>query len=1220
MKILKIELQNINSLKSEIPIIIDFTTEAFQNVGLFAITGQTGAGKTTILDAISIALYREIPRFSVSSTKAGLVDVVSYGADGAFVRLTFQNKGVIYEAFWSIRVNDKKGRKIKNPKEIVSLKNLSTEQILADSITPFRNKIEEIIQLNYNQFLRSVMLAQGEFAAFLSAPNSEKGALLEQITGEDIYKRIGEEVGNRKHAELRNLMIIKSKINSEDLLSEDELKVLKTENKHIKNEVVLIQKEIKRLQEIVSWFKKGDELDQKMSDLNKRDARLKDTIENNKEKTLALANNIHAEVFSDVLKDITRISDSLNANKIQEVELGRQLLLLTEKIKEVELKETKANMDYLQSSIDFKDWQPKFSRIDKLDTELIALKATIINLKQDRDAEQIAIGKTINNISAKESEEKLAKDELEGITTFIANNSNLPLISGRITQWNLQLSNRAELSSLIEKNNKQCSEQIAKKKENDVNLESCITEYSSIEVETLNLEKELKEYDLSINNNSFTELYNKKAKLDNQLLAVKEFKNYANENNRLQKEKIQQEALIKESNSKLEKQVISLSKQRTILKGESDKLIVFEENYELKKQIINLQDERTKLKSGEACLLCGSLEHPAIEEYSSVNTDESQQKINKLQNEIDVIQKTINQLEISVVVERNNIESNSYKIEEITNSINKLEILFANNEFGFAIENIEVIDNKHSDLEYKIKAVSQKINEIKEITEKRDIVFNKLEKLKTNKNLLENKKLVLTEKQAAFSSVILSFKNSVKESDVELEKLETSLQLALFEFDLKLPSVYFFPQFISELESKVTEYNTKKASQQTIQSSISSIGIELKSLKNILEEKSIKLINLKTKISEDSTLWTNTNISRNLLLPSEISVVAKREELQASIDNYYGILEAAKQELQNIKTDITTKQTEIISNVKQKESLNREIQISENDFALKLEKSIFSSKEEVKDALLSAADKSAFEGIHNSIKEEQIKLDAAKNDLKQLNVAHLENKKFEETKEGVSIQLQAKETEENTKLERIGELRSKFEMDLNIRNRNKSITDEINTQQKEVSKWEKLIKVLGGSKHAFNVYVQRLTLQNLINRANLHLMKLNDRYSLKLNKTYVEKEELNFKLIDHYQTDQERYVDTSSGGEKFIISLALALGLSDLASRNVQINSLFIDEGFGTLDSNTLETIISTLETLQSSGKIIGIISHVDSLKDRISTQIQVHKRSNGISIVEIVS
>ena len=122
-----------------------------------------------------------------------------------------------------------------------------------------------------------------------------------------------------------------------------------------------------------------------------------------------------------------------------------------------------------------------------------------------------------------------------------------------------------------------------------------------------------------------------------------------------------------------------------------------------------------------------------------------------------------------------------------------------------------------------------------------------------------------------------------------------------------------------------------------------------------------------------------------------------------------------------------------------------------------------------------------------------------------------------------------------------------------------------------------------------------------------------------MEETYKPKEELNFNLIDHYQTDQARLVDTSSGGEKFIISLALALGLSDLASKNVKIDSLFIDEGFGTLDSNTLETVISTLETLQSQGKMIGIISHVENLKERIPTQIQITKKSNGVSVVEII-
>lgn len=89
--------------------------------------------------------------------------------------------------------------------------------------------------------------------------------------------------------------------------------------------------------------------------------------------------------------------------------------------------------------------------------------------------------------------------------------------------------------------------------------------------------------------------------------------------------------------------------------------------------------------------------------------------------------------------------------------------------------------------------------------------------------------------------------------------------------------------------------------------------------------------------------------------------------------------------------------------------------------------------------------------------------------------------------------------------------------------------------------------------------------------------------------------------------------------EKFLISLALALGLSDLASNNVSIDSLFIDEGFGTLDSQTLETVISSLETLQAQGKMIGIISHVENLKERIPAQIKVQKKSNGVSEVELV-
>ncbi|MGY0041506.1 SbcC/MukB-like Walker B domain-containing protein [Pedobacter sp. NJ-S-72] len=164
----------------------------------------------------------------------------------------------------------------------------------------------------------------------------------------------------------------------------------------------------------------------------------------------------------------------------------------------------------------------------------------------------------------------------------------------------------------------------------------------------------------------------------------------------------------------------------------------------------------------------------------------------------------------------------------------------------------------------------------------------------------------------------------------------------------------------------------------------------------------------------------------------------------------------------------------------------------------------------------------------------------------------------------------------------------------------------IENQQKDADRFQKLSALIGSADgKKFSRFAQGLTLARLTELANRHLLRLSDRYSI----LKSPEKDLDLQIIDGYQADVVRPMSTLSGGESFLVSLSLALGLSDLASRKVQINSLFIDEGFGTLDAETLDVAITALENLQANGKSIGIISHVETLKERIGTQIQLSRQ-----------
>ncbi|EPT7000278.1 exonuclease subunit SbcC [Cronobacter malonaticus] len=194
---------------------------------------------------------------------------------------------------------------------------------------------------------------------------------------------------------------------------------------------------------------------------------------------------------------------------------------------------------------------------------------------------------------------------------------------------------------------------------------------------------------------------------------------------------------------------------------------------------------------------------------------------------------------------------------------------------------------------------------------------------------------------------------------------------------------------------------------------------------------------------------------------------------------------------------------------------------------------------------------------------------------------------------------------------RQGELRQQLRQDEESRTQLATLLGQIDEARREADEWGQLNHLVGSQKgDKFRKFAQGLTLDNLVWLANNQLARLHGRYLLKRKLS----EDLELEVVDTWQADAVRDTRTLSGGESFLVSLALALALSDLVSHKTRIDSLFLDEGFGTLDAQTLDTALDALDALNASGKTIGVISHVEAMKERIPVQIKVRK-INGLGV-----
>jgi exonuclease SbcC len=201
-------------------------------------------------------------------------------------------------------------------------------------------------------------------------------------------------------------------------------------------------------------------------------------------------------------------------------------------------------------------------------------------------------------------------------------------------------------------------------------------------------------------------------------------------------------------------------------------------------------------------------------------------------------------------------------------------------------------------------------------------------------------------------------------------------------------------------------------------------------------------------------------------------------------------------------------------------------------------------------------------------------------------------------------------------MESITQISVKLNSDKENKLRTEKLRKEYDDAKRYSTDWKRLCEVFGAAKgQKFRMIAQGYTLDIMLSYANMHLKQLSNRYQL----VRTAPDSLALMIIDLDMLSERRTVNTLSGGETFLVSLALALALSSLSSNNMSIESLFVDEGFGSLDSDTLRVAMEALEHLQSQGRKIGVISHLSNMIERIPTQICVQKKRGGKSIVEIM-
>lgn len=1134
MKFLQLEILNLASLDKQGGEVINFEEGALGESTIFSIVGPTGSGKSTLLDAICLALYNRAPRYprkkgdknqnieifgatdASESNRLAPTDsrnILTRGKKEGYSKLTFlANNSSIYRAEWHVRFQRVRYENAKTALYKITRKGEEITEEAADW-----NELPNIIGLDYDQFLRTVLIAQGSFANFLTAKENERYELLEKLIGcEETYTNIATEIKKAKDqaTDAYNQMAASVEAVKQNLLNDEELAQLQEEIDRMEKAEKELDSQLQAISKDLQWFEENDKQIKQTTICQTDMKQAADAIKAMQAQILRLQLHDEVQPAVNLLQEVERQTQSIHKQEENILKAEGNI-----KSQESTISESEKTLASLKEAVS--KAQEQLEKALPVIAEARALKtkmeAAMPNLKEKKEALELA---QKENQSAQKDVEENARN---------------------IQKWEAE----TEKANLALKTTK---EEIAKQKQ-------VLHEATQAAEQAWETERN------KTAGQNIEELQNSKTVADRKLQDVQQaIKVVAHlDTSTAEKKKNEERILVlskrnTEIDEALGKLTIEALTQETLTLRNAYTLMV-SEKWEI---------HRANLTEGKPCPLCGSTTHP----YHTDNRqfEEATTELSQLLKAKEDLLKLQQKQEKDLSGER---KQNDGEVQTLQKQQEKLsgEIATYEEEWKALIAQYPKIPKAEAELKSLLPIYEDKA---KDATGKLSL-FNKIQKEIERLTQLKDKAV---KDEAAYESKASTIQNKAQESTSTC-----ATKLA----ELKVLTA----NLTSQQKSKGEAY---EKALQTWNSARKEMEEWQEKYKQILNGEEPDAAEQRLTAAKDKATKAADNQNENF------------NKLKAELANSKGSHQTMLYQNKTMKENLQTKEKELDLWI---EEYNKQLE----------EKSIeppFIDRNTIREMLHSAEDWNAIRREKDEKEKAVASTTALYQSAEKAHQQHLEHQPTQSRDALLAIQHEYQERSQRNELI-AANARMQNHQEAVKQLGDKAEALQLVTQEKD--DWTAITDAIGADGKTLRKIAQCYTLSFLIAHANQEIRKFNSRYELQ-----QVKHSLGIRVIDHDRADDIRDTTSLSGGETFIVSLGLALGLSALSSRNISFENLFIDEGFGTLDPDTLATVIDSLAMLQSSqGKKVGVISHTDTMSERITTQIRIIKNGNsGSSHIEI--